>query len=135
MERSNLVFGEFVRSIRADHRIGLRQFCQKTGIDPSNWSKIERGINAPPKDERVLTFYAESLGLQKDTQDWQNFFDLAATAKGLLPSDFREQDFVAKLPAFFRTMRTHDITPDELDRIIQFVKRDYGVEEDKGSEY
>lgn len=130
MERYASAFGEFVKSLRARAKLGLREFCLRTGIDPSNWSKMERGINPPPQDDRTLTFYAESLGLQKGTEDWEKFFDLAATAKGLLPSDLREEDFVAKLPAFFRTIRRHDVTPEELDKVICFVKRDYGVEKE-----
>ena len=130
MERHASAFGEFVKSLRARAKLGLREFCLRTGIDSSNWSKMERGINPPPQDDRTLTFYAESLGLQKGTEDWEKFFDLAATAKGLIPSDLREEDFVAKLPAFFRTIRRHDVTPEELDKVICFVKRDYGVEKE-----
>lgn len=130
MERYASAFGEFVKSLRARAKLGLREFCLRTGIDPSNWSKMERGINPPPQDDRTLTFYAESLGLQKGTEDWEKFFDLAATAKGLIPSDLREEDFVAKLPAFFRTMREHNITSEELGKIIKFIENDYGFEED-----
>lgn len=130
MERYASAFGEFVKSLRARAKLGLREFCLRTGIDPSNWSKMERGINPPPQDDRTLTFYAESLGLQKGTEDWEKFFDLAATAKGLIPSDLREEDFVTKLPAFFRTMREHNITPEELEKIIKFIENDYGFEED-----
>jgi len=33
--------------------------------DPSNWSKIERGMLAPPTDEKTLKNWAKILGIKK----------------------------------------------------------------------
>ena len=54
-------FGETVKNLRIAKKVTLRQFCQEHGCDPSNWSKIERGINPPPKDEETLMAWAKAL--------------------------------------------------------------------------
>ena len=48
-----LTFGEFIKQLRLQNRITLREFCRLAGIDPSNWSKIERGMLQPPKSKML----------------------------------------------------------------------------------
>ena len=31
------MFGTFIKELRAKQRLGLREFCLKTGYDPSKW--------------------------------------------------------------------------------------------------
>ena len=72
------MFGTFVKELRARQRLGLREFCLEHGHDPSNWSKIEREVLAPPRDEDTLRGWAKQLGLKQGSEDWLKFFDLAA---------------------------------------------------------
>lgn len=37
-------FGEFVQRVRTARKIRLSAFCRAAGIEPSYWSKIERGL-------------------------------------------------------------------------------------------
>lgn len=46
-------FAEYIKDLRVEKEITLREFCKISGLDPSNWSKIERGIHAPPKSKEV----------------------------------------------------------------------------------
>ena len=41
-------FGKTLKKLRTVKGLSLRQVCKKTGYDPSNWSKIERGLISPP---------------------------------------------------------------------------------------
>ena len=63
------MFGKFIKELRARQRLGLREFCLKTGYDPSNWSKIEREVSPPPKDDETLRTWAKQLGLKPDSDD------------------------------------------------------------------
>ena len=78
-------FGETVKNLRIAKKVTLRQFCQEHGYDPSNWSKIERGINPPPKDEETLMRWAKALGLKAQTEDWKNFMLEAEVSRGNIP--------------------------------------------------
>src|SRR5216117_4057688 len=99
------MFGEFIKQIRARQRLGLREFCLENGYDPSNWSKIEREVLPPPRDEDTLRTWAKQLGLKQGSDDWLKFFDYAAVDSGRIPDYIlKDQKLVAQLPVFFRTI-------------------------------
>jgi|GEM_PF-989467 len=70
-------FGAFFRGTRQALGLSLREFCRQTGFDQANVSRIERGIVAPPKSEKVLESYAKSLKLKPDSAGWERFMALA----------------------------------------------------------
>ncbi len=116
-----LTFGEFVKQLRLQNRITLREFCRLTGIDPSNWSKIERGILPPPKSKQVLEGIAEILHIKKNSDDWYTLMDLAAITH--IPTELlSNQSIVEKLPVFFRTLRGQKPSEQELDNLIKLIK-------------
>ena len=71
------MFGSFVKTLRVRQGIGLREFCRKYRLDPSNWSKIERETFPPPAESQTLVKWAKNLGLIEKSQDWKTFFELA----------------------------------------------------------
>ena len=117
------MFGTFIKELRAKQRLGLREFCLKTGYDPSNWSKIEREVSPPPKDEATLREWAKQLGLKPDTDDWHKFHDYAAVDAGRIPDHVLEdEELLAKLPAFFRTISGNKPSRAELENLIKLLR-------------
>ena len=95
------MFGIFIKELRARKRLGLREFCLEHGHDPSNWSKIEREVLSPPRDEETLRKWAKQLGLKPGSDDWHKFHDYAAVDAGRIPDHVMEnEELLAKLPAF-----------------------------------
>ena len=47
-------FGEYLRALRKDKDVTLREFCRRTHADPGNVSKMERGLLPPPDDLETL---------------------------------------------------------------------------------
>ncbi len=43
-------FGEYFRYNRVLAGMGLNEFCWTASLDPSNWSKVERGLKRPNVD-------------------------------------------------------------------------------------
>ncbi len=120
-------FGPFARQIRVRLGETLRQFCARVGLDPAYISRIERGLLAPPQDQAKLDYYAESLGLTRDTDDWQTFMDLAATAAGRLPQDaLKNEQLMACLPSFLRSMRGQRVSDEDLDRLVEMIRKGGG---------
>ena len=97
-------FGAYAKDLRAALGLSLRAFCDKNGLDPSNWSKLERGRLPPPQGER-LHEYAHLLGLAEGSDAWYRLCDLAAAEAGRVPEDLRDEALAAKLPVLFRTLR------------------------------
>lgn len=116
-----MTFHQIAKDARLQRRLGLRQFCENAGLDASNWSKIERGITPPPKDERTLESVAKHLGLVG--RSMQEFLDAASVARSELPKDISSDEVLAsKLPAFFRAMRGSDPSEEQLLEMISDIK-------------
>ncbi len=117
-------FGEFVRQKRIDTELSLREFCQKIGADPSNWSKIERDLLPAPASREFLESIAKNLNLKKSEQQWFTFFDLASLSQQKIPDDvYEDENVLAALPVFFRTVRGEKPSEEELNNLITLIRQ------------
>jgi len=117
-------FGDLLKSLRINKELTLRQACRLANYDPSNWSKIERGILPPPSDEKTLKNWVKILGIDENKKQIEEFIDNAKIAQGSIPQDILSQDIlVERLPAFFRTLRNKKPTKKEIDRLIKLIAR------------
>lgn len=115
-------FGQFLQKIRVERRMGLREICRKVEFDPSNWSKIERGVMAPPVDKKVLSKWATALGIKKNSNGYHEFIDYAYIAQDIIPQVLPETEMLKLLPAFFRTVRNEKPNKEDLDNLIKLIK-------------
>jgi transcriptional regulator with XRE-family HTH domain len=58
-------FGDFIRQKREGADIPLNDFARRIGISPAYWSRIERNMEKPPKDD-LITKAAQELHLDFD---------------------------------------------------------------------
>jgi transcriptional regulator with XRE-family HTH domain len=116
-------FGHFFKEMRLKTGLSLRQFCIEHNLDPGNMSRIERGIASPPQSRAKLEEYASYLGIDKDSDDWYNFFDYAAAATGKIPHDvMSDEELVKKLPVVFRTLRGQKLSEEKLRELAETVR-------------
>lgn len=116
-------FGKLLYELRIKKEYTLREMCRKVNYDPSNWSKIERGKIAPPSELKTLELWARTLGLKKDSKEFDYFVYQANVAQGIIPFDImREKELVASLPAFFRTLKNRKPNKEEIDNMINLIK-------------
>jgi transcriptional regulator with XRE-family HTH domain len=87
-------FGGVVRERRIDLGIGLMDMSERLGISAPYLSRIERGLESPPRDE-LIERAAAILGLQLD--------DLFVQARRL-PPDMR--DDMEKVVRAYRRLRS-----------------------------
>lgn len=117
-------FGEFFRKRRLAQGLTLRAFCVRYGYDPGNISRLERNILPPSLDDEKLAGHATALKIERDSEDWVMFHDLAHITKGKIPQDIKNDEEVTKLlPAFFRTMRNKKIDKQKLEKLIELLKK------------
>jgi transcriptional regulator with XRE-family HTH domain len=116
-----LKFGEYAKDRRIAAGMTLRSFCREAEIDPSNWSKIERGVLAPPDDPDLLGRIVGLLGLESSEQT--DLADLAAIARGQIPADLKDEEILAKMPAFFRAIRGQEYTREDFEKLMSGVKK------------
>ncbi len=116
-------FGNLVKDLRIAQRKTLRQFCLDNGLDPSNWSKIERNVNPPPRDEATVSRWARFLGLLPDTEAWRDFMCQADIGRGKIPAEvMSDQILVSRLPVLLRAVRGAELTETQLDDFIAKVR-------------
>ncbi|MCI0722294.1 MAG: helix-turn-helix domain-containing protein [Acidobacteria bacterium] len=117
-------FGQYFKQLRIKTGRTLRAFCQEHGYDPGNLSRLERGLLAPPQGEEKLSEYAKALGLKRGSDEWYEFFDRAALAKGELPKTLlTDEEVLEKLPVLFRTLRGQPVPADKLKELIEAIRR------------
>ena len=72
-------FGETIRQLRSEQKIGLRELARNVGMSPAYLSKIERDEFAPPAEDLVKAL-AKALG-----QDTDELLALAGRVASDLP--------------------------------------------------
>ena len=114
-------FGALLKDTRITKGLTLRQCSELLGVDPSNWSKLERGITPAPKDPSILEAWAEALELTEGAR--QAFIDTAALSRRELPADIASDERVmAALPAFFRAARGAELDDATLRQFVEDVR-------------
>lgn len=118
-------FGEcFAHHRRSQVQLSLRRFCEAHGFDPGNISKLERGVLPPPQDRSRLTQYAGALGLGEGSDEWYEFFDLAAAAHGQIPQDLVDDEALLRsLPVLFRSSRTGEFTAEDARGLMDLIRK------------
>lgn len=118
-------FGAFLKDFRIAKGLTLRQCCEQLGVDPSNWSKLERGISPAPKDTSVVEGWADGLGIFGEERE--QLLDLAALSRRELPADIAADERVmAALPAFFRAARGAELDEAALRQFVEDVRALHG---------
>ena len=118
-------FGSYFKEMRTSKGWSLRRFCAAHGYDPGNISRLERGVFAPPESPQKLREYAKALALKEGSEQWIEFFDRAAAARGQLPADLQaDEKLLRRLPVLFRTLRGRKVTPEKLDQLVQLIRRE-----------
>ena len=115
-----MTFGTFIKEARIAARLTLREFSRQMGVDPSNWSKIERDVTPPPLDDVFFTRLGEVLALDPDALAEAR--DSAALSRGQIPADLQQEEILAKMPAFFRAIRGQEYNENDLKELIEGVR-------------
>jgi transcriptional regulator with XRE-family HTH domain len=114
-------FADQVKDLRIAKGLTLRDCSGQLGVDPSNWSKMERKINPAPKDIAVLEMWAEFFALRGEEK--QAFFDAAALSRREIPMDIASDERVlAALPAFFRVARGAELDDKQIRQFVEDVR-------------
>ena len=116
------MFNETIKSLRIQKKLTLRDFCAQNGLDPSNWSKVERGVNPPPGDITLLERLADFFGLAGAKK--LSLMDEAALQRREIPADVADHAILQRaLPAFFRAARGHELSEKELESLAEDIKK------------
>lgn len=102
--------------------MSLREFCRIHGIDATHVSKMERGVFAAPAGHR-LDRCIEALGIEKNSNEWFEMYDLAAIERGVLPKYIVDDDsLLSRMLLFFLLFRKFKECENKDDFLIEFKR-------------
>lgn len=118
------IFGEVFKKLRLKMGYTLRSYCRTFDEDPAFISRMERGKIAPPLDLAELEKLALSVGLTENTEEWDNFFTVAAVSRGKIPNEIMsDKEVLDKLPILLRTIQGQKLSEEKLKQLVEIIKR------------
>lgn len=119
-------FGEYLKKLRLEARIGLREFAGLIDMKPSNLSNIERGKVAPPAGKKTLDVICDTLGLANVDKRRDVIFDLAAKDGKRIPADVAESVKNFKgIPVLVRTIANRQLSEKKLRELTEYIQENY----------
>lgn len=116
-------FTNFIKKLRDDLGLTLREFGSTKGYDPAYISRLENSILRAPSESEKLRALAIAYELKPETPDWVLFHDLAAINRNEIPEDLHDNPYVLNfLPAFYRTMRNDRICEKDIKQLLSLIK-------------
>jgi len=76
----------------------------------------------PPPNDKVLQYYANCLGLKKDSSEWYELFELAAAGRIKLPKHLSESELIERMPALFRASRSKKSAKQIISKLKKILK-------------
>lgn len=115
------LYGDFVKKIRLEKRLTLREFCRRANIDSGNWSRIERGVMPPPRKKGWNSKVSKALGL--DTMQ-------AAHLDTLVPKTYeRRIEIAISALKFYADRKTYYMRHDSGDGFVNKKDIDFDLGE------
>lgn len=113
------MFAEFIRDVRIQRKLLLREFCKIAQLDPRYWSQVELGQALPPVDHDSLVLISVALGINSQSQEFAELRDRAEKAVLMKPTEI---EFVRTLPMFCRTIRNDKPTKEEMFTVANLLR-------------
>lgn len=106
----NVEFGEYLRSVRKEKQISIRQLAKVVSKTPTYISDIEKGNNKPPERE-LLDKIIVALQLAEFPDIRNKLYDLAAKGRKDVPADIKE--YLMENESILKIIRTAKESPNE----------------------
>lgn len=111
------MFGEAIRQRRIQLSITLRNFCQSMEIDPCEWSRVERGIVAPPQSLDILVCIAEYLQLEP-----RYVISMAEKDEDIVCVPLSDDELILHLPPSELFTQGAKMTSEQLTNFMEFIR-------------
>lgn len=119
----SMQFIQLVKSIMEREKIGLRELARRSGVNAGYLSRVLSKIEPPFQDLGKLEIIANSLNIEKGSDEYYKLFDYAKVDGGRLPEYVKNREEVMSfLPAFFRTIDNKKPTKEQLEKLMKDIE-------------
>jgi transcriptional regulator with XRE-family HTH domain len=115
----NESFGSYLKKLRLKAGFGLRRFASLIEMKASNLCDIEHNRRSMPNE--YMEPVAEALSLEKDSSEWEKFFELARKSDEL-PVDVQRIAQRQLMPALLRTIDNVRLSDTEIKNLIDDIQ-------------
>lgn len=119
MSGKHKTFGGYLKELRLKAGFGLRRFANLIEMKASNLCDIEHDRRSMPRE--YLEPIAEALGFEKNSPDWERFFELARKSDEL-PADVERIAQRRLMPALLRTIDNVQLSDDDIRKLINDIQ-------------
>lgn len=114
-----MYFGKYIKKLRLEKGLSLRTFCNNLKLDPSNWSKIERGRLKPKISRKQYTWMLIELRqVGKPQAAILRAFYLWDNLLGKI-KPFTEEEIINSLPVLVK------LTENQKEQLIKLIKEQH----------
>ena len=120
--------GKLIKQKREAAGISLRRFALLISVDPSNWSKVERGVLPFSMSKSKTALIAKVLGIKKAGKEMLDFMDSLAISQNRIPDDIvKEQTMPYSIKQKFKEIREEirisapGIKPEKFRNLLLYV--------------
>ncbi len=117
-------FGPLLERIRSARNLTIRSFCRLASADPARISRLEREVDPPPQDRKILEKYSKALGLQEGSDERRLLFAASGNQEIVPRRTLNDDELLKVLPAFPRTRRGARLTKEEMARLAEKLRRE-----------
>jgi len=112
-------FGSYLKQLRLNAGFGLRRFANLIEMKASNLCDIEHNRRSMPKE--YLEPVAEALSLERNSSNWEKFFELARKSDEL-PADVARVARRRFIPALLRTIDNVQLSDADIKQLIDEIQ-------------
>ncbi len=116
------IFGERLRELLIEHDMSLRELARRTEIDPSNLSKIERGVIYPPRKRATLEKMTAAFGIEGKSKE--QFFDLARQVNEMIPEGLESVKSNKAIPMLLRSIENRKLSYEQTRKLAKLVEEE-----------
>jgi len=124
-----MYFGDYLKRLRIEKKIKLREVANKSGIDVGFLSRVERNIKMPSKPETIEKLYS---ALSATEEEKQKLNDLLYLSRGEYPADIKDdlKEYDA-IPVLLRTFWGKKVDNNYIKKLIKKINSDLDEQEEK----
>lgn len=117
-------FGEYLKTLRTEKDLSLRNLAKNTEYDVGYLSRIERSIMLPPLNNDFIEKISQYLSLTDNEE--RMLSDLAVSEKGKYPDDIKDELIeITALPILLRTINNKKLSDEQVRELAERINEEY----------
>lgn len=117
-----MIFAKLVKSRRELLCLSSRDLANQLGLKPSDWNRIERAVQLPPKTHEFALELASALMIEENSTEYVELVNALRAASLRERPLLSDEQLLSRLPIIFRTKDGKKPSKTELGRLAEKLR-------------